>query len=132
MPALPWAQIDEPQVGATYVVMASRLPLRSYTRIPSFIRATSRIRRQLVAAEGLVGYSLDAKLLSKTFWTLSAWRNQEALDSFARAEPHRSVIRAIRPHMGGTTFVTWAVTGADLPVRWEAARERVNRRAEDR
>ncbi len=67
MPALPWVQVCEPEPDATLVVMVSRLPLRSYTRIPSFLRATSRIRRQLATAEGLVGYSLDAKLLTKTF-----------------------------------------------------------------
>jgi hypothetical protein len=132
MPALPWIQNSEPDTDATYVVMASRLPLRSYRRIPSFIRATSRIRRQLATTEGLVGYSLDAKLLSKTFWTLSAWRDQEALDNFARADPHRSLTTAIRPHMKPTTFVTWTSTGSDVPVKWKTAREHVNRGAGDR
>jgi hypothetical protein len=132
MPALPWTQVGVPDADATYVVMASRLPLRSYTRIPSFIRATSRIRRQLATAEGLMGYSLDAKLLSKTFWTLSAWRDQDALDGFARAEPHRSLISAIRPHMNPTTFVTWTSTGSNIPVKWETAREQVNREEGDR
>jgi hypothetical protein len=124
--------MGEPDANATYVVMASRLPLRRYRRIPSFIRATLRIRRQLATAEGLVGYSLNAKLLSKTFWTLSAWRNQEALDRFARADPHRSLIAAIRPHMNRTTFVTWTSTGSDVPVKWETAREHVDREAGDR
>jgi hypothetical protein len=129
MPALPWVQVGEPEADATYVVMASRLPLRAYARIPSFIRATSRIRRQLATAEGLVGYSLDAKLMTKTFWTLSAWRDQQALDSFARAEPHRSLVTAIRPHMNPTTFVTWTTTGSDIPVKWDTARQQVNRKA---
>jgi len=132
MPALPWARVGQPEPGTTYVAMASRLPLRSYGRIPSFIRATWRVRRQLAGADGLVGYSLDAKLLSKTFWTLSAWRDQAALDRFASAEPHRSVVAAIRPHMAATTFVTWAVTEAEVPVRWQTAREHVNREAGDR
>jgi len=126
MPALPWVQVREPEADATLVVMASRLPLRSYTRIPSFLRATSRIRRQLAKAEGLVGYSLDAKLLSKTFWTLSAWRDQEALESFASPQPHRSLTAAIRPHMNRTTFVTWTTTGSDIPVQWKKARAQVN------
>jgi hypothetical protein len=131
MPALPWNQVGEADADATYVVMASRLPLRSYVAIPPFIRATTRIRRQLATAEGLVGYSLDAKVLSKTFWTLSAWRDHEALDSFARAEPHRSLMAEIPPHMDPTTFVTWAATGSELPVKWETAREQVNRKAGD-
>jgi hypothetical protein len=132
MPALPWIQVGEADADATCIVMASRLPLRTYRRIPSIIRATTRIRRQLATAEGLVGYSLDAHMLSKTFWTLSVWRDQEALDSFARAEPHRSLITAIRPHMNPTTFVTWTATGYELPVKWETARDQINRKAGDR
>ena len=132
MPALPWSKVAEPKPDATYVVMASRLPLGSYAYLPSFMRATSRIRRQLATADGLIGYSLDAKPLAKTFWTLSAWRDQEALDSFARAEPHRGLITAIRPHMKPTTFVTWTTTGAEIPVPWETARQQVDRRAGDR
>jgi heme-degrading monooxygenase HmoA len=132
MPALPWTQMSEPDPEATYVVMASRLPLRSYARIPSFIRATGRIRRQLATADGLVGYSLDARMAAKTFWTLSAWRDQAALDAFARSEPHHDLVAAIRPHMGPTTFVTWHSSGSEVPVKWERARQEVARRAGDR
>jgi hypothetical protein len=131
VPALPWIQRSEAESDTAYLVMASRLPLRSYARIPSFMRATWRIRRQLATAGGLMGYSLDAKLLTKTFWTLSAWRDQEALDSFAQAEPHRGLIAAIRPHMKPTTFVTWTATGSQIPVQWETARLQVNREAGD-
>jgi hypothetical protein len=132
MPALPWIQVSEPEIEVVYVVMASRLPLRSYARIPSFIKATTRIRRQLATADGLIGYSLDAKLVAKTFWTLSAWRDQEALDSFARAEPHRRLMTAIRPHMNPTTFVTWNSTGSEIPVKWTTARQQLNGKAGDR
>ena len=130
MPALPWVQVGKPEGEATYLVMASRLPLQRYRRIPAFLRATARIRKQLATADGLVGYSLDAKLLSKTFWTLSAWRDQEALDRFARSDPHRSLIAAIRPDMAPTTFVTWTTTGSGIPVKWGAAREHVSTEAE--
>jgi hypothetical protein len=132
MPALPWIRVCEPETDITYVVMASRLPLRSYARIPSFIRATWRIRRQLSAADGLVGYSLDAKVVAKTFWTLSAWRDQEALDIFARSEPHRGLVTAIQPHMKPTTFVTWTAPGSEVAVKWETARQQINRQAGDR
>jgi heme-degrading monooxygenase HmoA len=123
--------VAEPEADARYVVMASRLPLRSFRGIPSFVRATAQIRRQLATANGLIGYSLDAKVLSKTFWTLSAWRDQDALDAFARAEPHRNLVSAIRPHMDPTTFVFWTSSGSEIPVKWDAARERVNREAGD-
>lgn len=132
MPALPWIQVSEPESDVTYVVLASGLPLRSYADIPSFLRATLRIRRQLVTADGLIGYSLDAKRLAKTFWTLSCWRDQEALDGFALAEPHRGLIAAIRPRTKPTTFVTWPSTGSQMPVKWEIARQHINRKAGDR
>jgi hypothetical protein len=132
MPALPWIKVSEPDRDAVYVVMASRIPLRSYAQVPSFLRATSRIRRQLAKADGLIGYSLDAKLLAKTFWTLSVWRDQQALDTFAGAEPHRGLTAAIRPHMNPTTFVTWISPGSDVPVKWETARQHVGRKDGDR
>lgn len=132
MPALPWVRVSEPEADITYLVMASRLPLRSYAHLPSFMRATWRIRRQLAAADGLIGYSLDAKLLAKTFCTVSAWRDQEALDHFARAEPHRGLMTAIRPHMRPTTFVTWTATGSEIPVKWDTARRQMYRKAGDR
>lgn len=84
--------------------MASRLPLAHYRDVPAFLAATMAIRRQLADAEGLIGYALDADLLSKTFWTVSGWQSQAALDAFSRADPHKTRVTAIRPRMHPTTF----------------------------
>jgi hypothetical protein len=105
--------------------MASRLPLRSHLRIPSFLTATRRIRRQLAAAPGLVGYALDAKLLGKTFWTVSAWHSREQLEAFAATDPHRRDVARIRPNMEPTTFVFWTATAGDLPIAWDEVRRRI-------
>jgi hypothetical protein len=83
------------------------------------------IRTQLSGASGLIGYSLDAHLARKTFWTLSAWDSQDTLDAFSHADPHRSRVNAIRPRMRPTTFRFWTVRGADLPVSWDEARRRI-------
>src|SRR6266508_6534956 len=109
MPAFPWTARAEIDPTRQYLVMASRLPLRSHWKIPAFLRLTLAIRKQLARSEGLVGYSLLAQPLSKTFWTLSAWQDEAYLDRFARALPHADVIRALRPHMEPTTFLTWNV-----------------------
>ena len=84
------------------------------------------IRRQLGGTDGLIGYALDANLLHKTFWTVSAWSDREALAAFNRADPHRGAVIAIRPAMARTTFVTWTCEGTDLPIRWEEVRRRIN------
>ena len=132
MPALPWSRISTVDPATEVTVMATRLPLRRYRHIPAFLRWTLRIRGQLADAPGLVGYSLDAHLLHKTFWTLSAWTDQEAMGAFVRTDPHRSAMEAIRPHMDRSSFVSWTVTGADLPVTWSDTRRRVEEKLRTR
>jgi hypothetical protein len=126
MPALPWLQVSVADPGAELTVMASRLPLRRYRHIPGFLRWTMRIRAQLSNAPGLVGYSLDAHLLGKTFWTLSAWTARQPLEEFVRTDPHKAAMAAIRPKMEEPSFVFWTAQSADLPLGWDAARRRIN------
>jgi hypothetical protein len=125
VPALPWKSVSTVDPATECTVMASRLPLRSHRHIPGFLRATLRIRRQLARSPGLVGYALDARLLGKTFWTVSAWTGPAELARFAGADPHRSATRAIAPKMRPSTFVTWTCRGSELPVPWPEARRRV-------
>jgi hypothetical protein len=129
MPPLPWTRISTAEPGTALTVMASRLPLRSYRHIPGFLRWTLRIRGQLAHAPGLVGYALDAHLLRKTFWTVSAWTGQAAIQAFVHQEPHASGMAAIRPHMTESTFVFWTVTPEELPLKWDDVRRRVGARA---
>ena len=119
MPALPWAQREVIDPNASYLAMASRLPLEHHRSVPSFLRDVLAIRRQLAKTEGLVGYALDAELARKTFWTFSVWKDRESLDSFARSDPHRRIIQRLRPLMGGTRFEFFAVSGEMLPMTWE-------------
>lgn len=125
MPAIPWKSFTDADPEREYLVMASRLPLRSYRSIPQFLRLTRAVQRQLAATEGLVGYALNAQLTRKTFWTVSAWLDDEHLGTFARTMPHVDVIRQLRPHMAPTTFITWTVRGDALPVPWENAMARL-------
>jgi hypothetical protein len=130
MPTVPWRRVVPPQPDAEYLVMASRLPLRALTKVPRFMGLTLSVVRQLERSEGLVGYSLRAQPLAKTFWTLSAWTDDAALSSFARELPHRAVMAKLRPDMGSTRFVTWTCRGSALPVSWNDALPRLLRPAE--
>ena len=128
MPALPWAKIVDPEPDREYVVMASQLPLARYRSIPSFLAATVAIRNQLAHAGGLIGYALDAHLLRKTFWTVSAWESQEALQRFNRNDPHHARVERIRPGMQPAAFVFWTTPGSRLPIAWDDARRRLHAR----
>jgi hypothetical protein len=126
MPALQWKRFEEVEPDTECVVMGSRLPLQSQLGIPRFLGATRRIRRQLARTPGLVGYSLNAQLLRKTFWTVSAWANREALDEFARTDPHRHELGKIRPAMLRSTFVFWTARASELPIGWDEVRRRID------
>ena len=128
MPKLPWVTVTELDPDAEVTVMASRLPLRRYRHIPGFMAATLRIRRQLAAAEGLGGYALDAELMRKTFWTVSAWADREHLQRFERADPHHAATRTIRPRMEPSTFVFWTGKAGELPIGWDEVRRRIGER----
>ncbi|MGY1739653.1 MULTISPECIES: hypothetical protein [unclassified Blastococcus] len=129
MPTVPWRSRLAPEPDREYLVMASRLPLRSRAQVPRFLGMTLSVVRQLERTQGVVGYSLRAQPFAKTFWTLSAWTDGAALARFNRDQPHHAVTEKLRPHMGPTRFVTWTCRGDELPVAWDDAIERLLRPA---
>jgi len=106
---LPWTTRTEMQPGSEYLVMASHLPLQRLQSTVQFFRAVSAIRRQLASADGLVGYTLRAKPLTRDYWTLSVWQDETALRAFMRTPPHVGVMTSLSPVMGPTKFVTWTI-----------------------
>ena len=86
MPALPWTTVTDVPPDTPCTVLVTRLPLRSYRAVPGFLRWTLRIRHQLAGSTGLGGYALDAHLLRRTFWTVSAWTGPRHMARFAAAD----------------------------------------------
>jgi len=126
MPALTWRSPAEVRPDRDYVVMASRLPLKSVLQVPRFMLNTLSITGQLKRSKGIVWYSLLAHLVRHRFWTLSVWEDEDALDAFAAELPHSGIMTGLRPHMGATKFVTWTALGAEVPPTWEQALERLD------
>jgi heme-degrading monooxygenase HmoA len=82
------------------------------------------IRQQVLRADGAVGVSLNTAL-PRTFFTLSAWRDRDALEAFVRSEPHLSSMRRHRPAMADARFVFWSTTAENLPPSWTEAQRRL-------
>ena len=126
MPTLPWTTGPyRPGDGTSVHVLTSMLPLRRYTDIPRFLRWTGKIRKQLATAEGCAGYRLDARLLRKTFYTLSAWSDPEAMNRFVRSGQHAAMLTDMAGHLGRPTFVESSSPGNALPLDWAAAKQRL-------
>ena len=126
MPTLPWTPADPVPTGEV-VVMASWFRVRGFRHVLPFLRDALRVHRQVRAADGVAGVSLEAHPLRREFRTLSAWRDRAALDAMVAGEPHRTVMRRHRPAMADSTFVFWTVPVAELPVSWADARARLAR-----
>jgi heme-degrading monooxygenase HmoA len=124
MPASPWKSLQPADPRREYLVLLSFLPLKRLWRIPWFGLQANRITKQLERSAGVIGYSVNSRLFTRRFWTLSAWEDEAALQAFVHAAPHVATMRAMIPHMGPTRFVRWTVLGAHLPVRWDDALRR--------
>jgi heme-degrading monooxygenase HmoA len=121
MPALPWNSFASPESDREYTAMVSYLPLNKFRALPKFMLYTRQIQRPLAESEGLIGYSMDANVVGKEFWTLSVWEDAEALRRFVHRTPHDEIMR----DMGRTEFVRWKSKGSSVPPDWGAAKDRV-------
>lgn len=124
MPKTPWKSFLAPQLGRSYLALISYLPLRHYRAMPKFFRSTTEIMGQLSSAPGLLGYSLEAHVFSRQFWTLSAWQDQQSLIDFVRHLPHSRIMQDLAPHLGKTQFAQWQVSATEIPLDWSAAKAR--------
>ena len=126
MPPLPWSTARDADASHDEVVlMASLLRLDSVRRVPGFLRSAMAIRQQVLRADGAVGVALNTAL-PRTFFTLSAWRDRDALNVFVRSEPHVSSMRRYRPAMADARFVFWASPTDNLPPSWSEVQRRLN------
>lgn len=125
MPSTPWTSLRQPAPGREYLALLSYLPLLHYRAIPKFVRFTLATRRQLSTTAGVLGYSLEAELFRRRFWTLSLWEDSERLMNFVRAAPHSRIMQELARDMDKTRFVQWKVTSSELPLRWADAKARL-------
>jgi hypothetical protein len=123
MPALPWTTGPYAVGDAQLHVLASTLPLARYRDLPRFLRWTMKIRKQLATADGLAGYSLDAHLLRKTFYTLSAWKDRDAMNRFVHSGQHAAMLADMAGRLGKPTFTESTTPASAVPLDWAAAKQ---------
>src|SRR6201998_1020760 len=114
MPVTPWKSCQPANPGTSNLALISYLPLKHFRAGPQFFRSAYEIMGQLRRSPGLIGYSLDARPFALEFWTLSVWRDQQALLDFVDALPHGRIMQSLAPHMGKTQFVEWIVESHEI------------------
>ncbi len=124
MATLPWVTINRPTTD-TVQIMASRLEVRSLRHVPRFFLTSIRLWRQARHSPGAIGVTLRADLIARTFWTLSAWSDADAIGTYARTDPHASAITHARSVIRESTFVFWSAPAGELPIDLAQARRRI-------
>ncbi|MEX5234839.1 DoxX family protein [Kocuria arenosa] len=109
-----------PETSNAGIVLVSRLQLHSARQVPSFLLASLRLRRALRHAPGAVWLDLAAQPLTATFWTWSAWTDEDAMRRYTGSDLHAHVMRTYRPQLQGVTFRT--LPAAQAPATWPEVR----------
>jgi len=121
----PWKTVTALDPAAEYLVLASSIPPKSILSTWKLFRGSRAVRRQLLATDGVLGFSMLAEPLRKNYATLSVWRDEAALDAFARAHPHDELMAELAAAMGPTKFVRWTIRGSDGRPSWSEALEQL-------
>ncbi|MCX4691604.1 DUF3291 domain-containing protein [Streptomyces sp. NBC_01408] len=125
MPDIPWFTPTQAAPDAEVYVMASRFETATLAGAVRFFLKAPGILGQIRKAPGAHGVALRARVFSRTFLTLSAWEDRDALYRFARSEPHRASSRTASAYMKESAFTFWTVPAAGLPVTWAEAERRL-------
>ncbi|MGP3687880.1 DUF3291 domain-containing protein [Streptomyces sp. IBSNAI002] len=125
MPDIPWSTPTRAAPDAEVYVMASRFETATLAGALRFLLKAPGIIGQIRKAPGAHGVALRARVFGRTFLTLSAWEDREALHRFARSEPHRSSSRAAAAFMKESAFTFWTVRARELPIGWAEAERRL-------
>jgi hypothetical protein len=130
MPTLPWTapRRSHPAKGEM-TVMASRFKLREWRDVPPFFLAALKIRRQMLRSPGIIGVSLIAKPIAKTFYTLSAWEDRDSLNAAVIQQPHLTTMERFRSRTEGSMFASWSAAVRDPHPGWDDAHQRLDEQA---
>ena len=120
----PWFSIAPVEKDQEYLALLSGLPLKSYRGFPRLVRFVVGTVRQMRRSPGAIGVTLRAGLVARTFWTLSAWQDEQTLQEFIVKQPHLEAMKEMQPYMNPAYFLRWKVAGSELPLCWKDAMQR--------
>ena len=106
-------------------ISLTRLRIRSVRFLPGFAVLALRSGRQVRAAAGFLGGSLLADR-QWTFWTMTAWEDQQAMRAYMTTGDHRSAMPSLLESCDEASVAHWDQPQPDLPT-WLDADERMRR-----
>ncbi len=118
---LPWTTVRKPEPGREYVALLSELRLNGFRTVPAFFSYSNKVQGQLKRTPGVIGFSMNAHVFQKMFWTLSVWESAEALAEFVHEKPHKDVMEALQGKFRDPRFIQWKISSLQCPPSWNHA-----------
>ena len=104
-------------------ISITRLRVRSIRFLPFFVLYTYRSLRPVKTSSGFQSGGLLADR-SSTFWTMTAWDNQESMRRFMTTGSHRAAMPRLLDWCDEASVVHWDQAESALP-SWKEADERM-------
>src|SRR5829696_968921 len=70
----------------------TRLRLRAWYHLPSFLLHATRSRKQAERSAGFLGGALSAEMPALTFWTATVWSDEAAMRAYQISGDHRTAM----------------------------------------
>ena len=102
-------------------ISITRLRVRSFRFLPLFALHTFSTLRQVRNSSGFQGGGLLADR-RWTFWTMTAWDNQESMRAYMTGGAHKVVMPRLMDWCDEASVVHWVQPEAQLPTWTEADR----------
>jgi hypothetical protein len=113
----------QPEVES-YLAVATFVPIARWRDVMKASKLSSQVESQLKQSAGVVAYSLAVNPLRRHFWTCSIWRDDAAIASFTRMQPHATAVERFKDWAGvGAAFARWQTPSPILD--WDEAFRRL-------
>lgn len=91
------------------LIVTTRSRLKGIRSLPSMMRATRRVRRQLAETEGVVRWASVVSSPTE-FWTITAWRSRHEMQEFMRSDAHGDIMWGFSRLLSSLWLVRWRPT----------------------
>lgn len=110
-------------VGDTVIVGLTTASVKDGDDHNLFHERADAVFESLDKQEGFIAYSARQTLDGSRVWTMTAWRDEDALWAFVASPVHTNAINDAYDTMNSSTFATIEVPTKDLPLSWDKALE---------
>jgi hypothetical protein len=105
------------------LISVTRLRLRSWRFFPAFVFYASRSSRQAQQSSGNLGVRVMKEGGGRTFWTCTAWTNEDSMKAFMTTSPHLEAMKKLARWCNEASVVHWTQSEPTFPNWAEAYRK---------